>query len=129
MRRLSNGLLDVKEVARKLEVSERTVYRLLADGVIEASGGRRRGKKLFFSPDAVAFLLEIRDEGHAFHQLQPSQAARLSAALLGSCDEASRLIRNAQDLVLDSLETIYRATKHEDVYRLLKTYGRSLRHE
>jgi DNA-binding transcriptional MerR regulator len=129
MRRLRNGLLDIGDVARRLEVSERTVYRLLELGILEPSAGRRRGQKLLFSPEAVDFLLEIRDEGHSFRQLEPSQAARLSAAVLSSCDKASRLIRDAQDLVLDSLDVIYRATKHDDVYRLLKTYGRSPRHE
>lgn len=117
--------LGLREVAHRLQISDRSVYRLMELGVLSAVNRRSRGRKLQFAEEDVALLANASASGRLIRQLTPSASAHYAAHVLGSCDDAERLLRQARDLVLDSLDVIYRATKHEDVYRVLKMYGRN----
>ena len=124
----SDGQLGISEVAETLNIGERSLFRYLADGVIEPVNGRGRGKKLLFRREDVDFLAEVLASGYGLKQLQPGEASRLAKQVLDSCDAATELIRHASDVVLDSLDRLYRTSKSEDVYRLLKSRGRDPRH-
>jgi len=114
----------VDEVADQLAVSRRTVFRLLEKGVLPPTGPRGRGRKLSFKREDVALLAHVVSQGNTVRQLQPSLAVRLASRVLDSCDEATKLAREGRDLVLGSLDVIYRATKNDEVHELLKRYGR-----
>ena len=120
----NSDLLSVGEAAKRLGIDRRTLFRWLNAGVPCPIGRRRRGRKLWFDRQAIETLQTLIDA-----DINPLQAVRLAsvenlAQMLKRCDQASALMRQAENLVLDAADILFKSTGNPKARELLVQHGR-----